>query len=136
MLIISWLINFSKCFIIKHIFTCLKELNLFTESVQRRQHFLNLLIIIKFFIFYNAFLLRRWFHFLNKKLGNKLLVEIHNAVLDQYEKWKVTMDFTVYVIRLTGTTKTESNHLKEENKLKVSVKTQRIFKEHNRKMCN
>ena len=34
------------------------------------------------------------------------------------------MDFTVYVIRLTGTTKTESNHLKEENKLKVSVKTQ------------
>ena len=46
------------------------------------------------------------------------------------------MDFTVYVIWLTGTTKTESNHLKEENKLKVSVKTQRIFKEHNRKMCN
>ena len=135
MLIISWLINFSKCFIIKHIFTCLKELNLFTESVQCRQHFLNLLIIIKFFIFYNAFLLKRWFHFLNKKLGNKLLVEIHNAVLDQYEKWKVTMDFTVYVIRLTGTTKTESNHLKEENKLKVSVKTQRIFKVHNRKMC-
>ena len=40
MLIISWLVNFSKCFKMLHIFTCLKKLNLFTESVKCRLRFL------------------------------------------------------------------------------------------------